>query len=323
MALLNNAIPFTLIVWGQTHIASGVASILNASTPLFTVLLAHVLTRDERLTPGRIAGVLIGFCGVAVMMGGAALGGVGVGVAAQAACLVAAVSYACRQPVGPPVPRPRVPPLATATAQLTASSLMLGPLALLVDRPWALPAPGAAVLASLVGRRGALDRAGLHDLLSAPRPGGRHEPQPRHVPDPGQRDPARRRDPRRDAAAAAPAGMALIGLGLAAIDGRAVDRLRRLPLIASAHSDGNGGRFPAESSRFRRRSPPFQAMARARRPAVASRRTAASRRAPRRYGRRRPAGHLAARGVKPDSRISSPGLAPSARRASVATKTAT
>ena len=69
MGLLNNAIPFSLIAWGQTHIASGVASILNAATPLFTVILAHVLTSDERMTGGRLAGVAIGFAGVAVMIG--------------------------------------------------------------------------------------------------------------------------------------------------------------------------------------------------------------------------------------------------------------
>ena len=69
MGLLNNAIPFSLIVWGQQHIASGVASILNASTPLFTVVLAHFLTADEKLTAGRLAGVVIGFVGVAVMIG--------------------------------------------------------------------------------------------------------------------------------------------------------------------------------------------------------------------------------------------------------------
>ena len=63
MGLLNNAIPFSLIVWGQTHIASGVASILNAATPLFTVILAHFLTSDERMTGGRLAGVAIGFAG--------------------------------------------------------------------------------------------------------------------------------------------------------------------------------------------------------------------------------------------------------------------
>ena len=64
MGLLNNAIPFLLIVWGQQHIASGVASILNASTPLFTVVLAHMMTNDEKLSGGRFFGVLAGLAGV-------------------------------------------------------------------------------------------------------------------------------------------------------------------------------------------------------------------------------------------------------------------
>src|SRR6266567_3250972 len=66
MGLLNNAIPMSLILWGQTTIGSGLAAILNASTPLFTVLLAHVFTRDERMTAKKVGGVLFGLAGVAV-----------------------------------------------------------------------------------------------------------------------------------------------------------------------------------------------------------------------------------------------------------------
>src|ERR1700682_2781135 len=75
MGLLNNAIPFALINWGQTQIDSGLAAILNATTPLFTVLLAHFVTEDERLTRNRIAGVALGFAGVVVMIGPSALRG--------------------------------------------------------------------------------------------------------------------------------------------------------------------------------------------------------------------------------------------------------
>ena len=91
MGVLNNAIPFALIVWGQQHIASGVASILNASTPLFTVALAHVLTEDEKMTGGRIFGVLAGLVGVAIMIGGDALHALGANVVAQIACVGAAL----------------------------------------------------------------------------------------------------------------------------------------------------------------------------------------------------------------------------------------
>jgi drug/metabolite transporter (DMT)-like permease len=68
LALLNNALPFTLFGWGQTHIASGLASILNATTPIWGVVVAHFLTRDERMSPRKIAGVLLGFGGVATMI---------------------------------------------------------------------------------------------------------------------------------------------------------------------------------------------------------------------------------------------------------------
>ncbi len=69
LGLVNNAIPFTLIVWGQTHLASGLASILNATTPVITVIAAHFLTASERLNARRLAGALCGFLGVAWMIG--------------------------------------------------------------------------------------------------------------------------------------------------------------------------------------------------------------------------------------------------------------
>jgi len=151
MGLLNNAIPFSLIVWGQQYIASGVASILNASTPLFTVIFAHLMTDDERMTGGRIAGVLVGFAGVAVMIGADAVRAMGAGVAAQLACLGAAVSYALAGIFGRRFRAMGVPPMTTAAGQLVASSILLVPPMLLVDRPWTLPMPGIGVVGALVG----------------------------------------------------------------------------------------------------------------------------------------------------------------------------
>lgn len=151
MGLLNNAVPFSMIVWGQQHIASGVASILNASTPLFTVIFAHVLTRDERMTTGRLAGVAIGFAGVAVMIGPAALRDLGVQVAAQLACLAGAVSYAFAGIYGRRFQAMGISPISTATGQVMASGMILLPLVLLVDRPWTLAAPGPAAILALVG----------------------------------------------------------------------------------------------------------------------------------------------------------------------------
>lgn len=151
MGLLNNALPFALIVWGQQHIASGLAAILNATTPLFTVLVAHLLTADERLTPAKAAGVAMGLLGVAVMLGTELLGGLGLAVAAQLACLAAALSYALAGVFGRRFRRMGVPPLASAAGQVTASSFILLPLALAVEQPWALPAPGAASWAAMLG----------------------------------------------------------------------------------------------------------------------------------------------------------------------------
>lgn len=151
MGLMNNALPFSLIVWGQQHIASGVASILNAATPLFTVLLAHVLTRDERMTGGKVAGVLIGFAGVAVMIGAGVLRDLGTDLVAQTLCLCGALSYALAGIFGRRFRAMGIGPMATATGQVIASSLMLLPLVLMIDRPWSLPPPGLAAIGALIG----------------------------------------------------------------------------------------------------------------------------------------------------------------------------
>lgn len=141
MGLLNNALPFGLLVWGQTHIASGLAAILNATTPLFAVIVAGALLADERTTPLKIVGVTIGFAGTVVMIGIGALEGLSTDVLAQLACLGAALSYALAGAFGRRFKRLGVTPLQTATGQVTASSLLLLPVALSIDKPWSLPAP--------------------------------------------------------------------------------------------------------------------------------------------------------------------------------------
>jgi drug/metabolite transporter (DMT)-like permease len=139
MGALNNVIPFTLIVWGQTRIGSGLASILNATTPLFTVIFAHWLTRDERLTPARLVGVVFGLLGVLVMIGPRALEHFGLEVVAQLAVVGAAISYAFAGIFGRRFQG--TPPLVTAAGQLSASALMMLPLVMVVDRPLSLDAP--------------------------------------------------------------------------------------------------------------------------------------------------------------------------------------
>jgi drug/metabolite transporter (DMT)-like permease len=134
MGLLNNIIPFTLIVWGQTQIGSGLASILNAATPIFTVMVAGVLLPDERLTPLKLAGVAAGFIGVIVMIGLPALGGGG-SLVAQLAIITAALSYAFAGVYGRRFKTMGINPIITAAGQVTASTLVLVPIALTVDGP--------------------------------------------------------------------------------------------------------------------------------------------------------------------------------------------
>lgn len=228
MGLLNNVVPFTLIVWGQTHIASGVASILNATTPLFAVLAAHFLTLDERMSANRVAGVLAGFAGVVLMIGPSALTGATVNLLAQCAVLAAAISYSFAGIFGRRFKAMGISPLATATGQVTASAILLAPVAAVIDMPWQLAFPAADVWLSVAGIAllstalayilyfRILATAGATNialvtflipvsaiLLGALFLGERL--MPRHF-----------------------GGLALIAIGLAAIDGRPIKALRRL-----------------------------------------------------------------------------------------------
>jgi drug/metabolite transporter (DMT)-like permease len=149
MGLLNNAVPFSLIFWGQKEIASGLASILNATTPLFTVLVAHAFTADEKATPAKLIGVGLGLIGVALMIGLDLISGFGGHLWSEIAVLAAALSYAFAGVFGRRF-RGR-PPLVVAAGQLTGSSILILLLALVIDRPWALPMPSTGTGAALVG----------------------------------------------------------------------------------------------------------------------------------------------------------------------------
>jgi drug/metabolite transporter (DMT)-like permease len=151
IALLNNVLPFSLIVMGQTYIPSGLASILNATTPVFTVLVMAA-SGDEKLLMRRVAGVLAGLIGVIILHGQdldfANSQGIGILL-----CLAAAVCYGLSALYA----RRRLsnsPPLATATFQLLASSLMMAIVAATVERPWQLPMPGATTWLAMAGLAG-------------------------------------------------------------------------------------------------------------------------------------------------------------------------
>lgn len=147
MGALNNALPFSLIFWGQTIIASSLASILNATTPVFTVVLAHYLTHDERMTVNRLAGVVLGLVGVATLIGPDALAGLGGDVAAQLACIAGAMFYACAGIFGRRFHT--LPPTFTAAGQLTASSIIMLPIVLVVEAPWSSAWPAATAWGAL------------------------------------------------------------------------------------------------------------------------------------------------------------------------------
>ncbi len=150
MGLLNNVIPFSLIVWGETRVSSGLASILNATTPVFTVLAAHFMTENEKLTWGRVLGVILGVLGVIVLIGPDALQGLSSeNLPGEAACLLAALSYAFAGIYGRRF-KGR-PSLHVATGQITGATIVMLPIAALTDRFWALPMPGSGVWGAFAG----------------------------------------------------------------------------------------------------------------------------------------------------------------------------
>lgn len=150
MGLLNNLVPFSLLFWAQTMIPSGLAAILNATTPIFSILVAHVVLADERMTAQRAIGIGFGFLGVVVLIGHPGLAGEGLALTGMLACLGAALSYAVSGAFGR-VMLKGVRPEVSAAGMLTAASLVLVPAALLVDGlPDAMPSPATwAALAYL------------------------------------------------------------------------------------------------------------------------------------------------------------------------------
>lgn len=242
IALVNNALPFSLLTWAQTRIDGGLASILNATTPIWGVVVAHLLTSDEKMTPAKLFGVLLGFAGVAAMIGPELLFNLGGEVLAQLACIMAALSYALAGIYGRRFKRWGISPVQVSTGQLAASTLILLPLVLAFEPPWLAAPPsatawGAVVALALLSTTFAyvlyfklIDAAGATNallvtllvpitaiLLGALVLG--EVLAPRHF-----------------------LGMALIGAGLAAIDGRLL-RLRQRASAISAEASG-----PAQSS---------------------------------------------------------------------------
>jgi drug/metabolite transporter (DMT)-like permease len=148
MGLLNNVIAFSLIFTGQQEIGASLASILNGSMPFFTVLLAGLLLADEKFSTRKIIGIAIGFFGVVLIIGPRHLLGLGDHLLSELMLIGAAISYAFASVWGRRFAGQN--PLATATGQLTMSTLMMIPIASLVDQPWTLPLPSVATMGSVI-----------------------------------------------------------------------------------------------------------------------------------------------------------------------------
>ncbi len=133
MGCLNNAIPFMCIVWGQQYIASGLASVLNATTPLFTIVFASWMLSDESMSLNKFIGVVLGIVGVVIMMSNDLRSGMTASLFGQALILAAAISYAFAGIFGRRFKAMGISPMMTATGQVTGSSLLLLPLLFLYE----------------------------------------------------------------------------------------------------------------------------------------------------------------------------------------------
>ena len=151
LGFFSMVLPFFLLSWGQARVPSGFAGVSMAMSPLLTMVLAHFLISGERMTPAKIIGMLIGFAGVVVLIGGAALASSGAEGEnlARLACAGAAASYA----VGSIITRraPRSEPFAFATAATLLAAMLILPLALLLEGTPQTPGLAAMIAVVFLG----------------------------------------------------------------------------------------------------------------------------------------------------------------------------
>ncbi|MGF1591905.1 MAG: DMT family transporter [Kiloniellaceae bacterium] len=148
-SLLNATAAWTLLAWGQQFVDSGLAGVLNSTSPVFVFFITLLVTRHEALTPLKLAGALLGVAGVALILGVDVLAGLGQQVAAQLAVLLGAFLYGCAAINGKRFGH--LPPTVTAAAVMLCATAVMLPAALVIDRPWilrpaALPLLAAATL---------------------------------------------------------------------------------------------------------------------------------------------------------------------------------
>lgn len=150
MGLLNNLMPFTLLFWAQTKIPSGLASIFNATTPIFSIIVAHFLLADERMAINKAIGIGFGFLGVVVLLGSQAMHGTTFAFLGMLACLCAALSYGFASVFGRRFKAMNLSATQVAFGQLVATTLMAAPMVSLIDQPWQLPMPSLHALGAVL-----------------------------------------------------------------------------------------------------------------------------------------------------------------------------
>jgi drug/metabolite transporter (DMT)-like permease len=149
IALTNNVIPYLVFALCETQISSGLASIVNATTPIFTAIVAHLSTKDERFSINSVIGISLGFVGIVVLVGRDVVHGLNLASIAQIACFIAPVCYGFAAVNGRSFRG--TSPIVVSTCQLIVSSIILLPFELVIDKPWSLPMPSAATWAALLG----------------------------------------------------------------------------------------------------------------------------------------------------------------------------
>jgi len=134
--LFGNALPFALVSWGQVKVDAGLSAIFMAVMPLSTILLAQILTNDERINRWKMAGVLLGFTGIVVLMGKSSLTSLGDEMLRQLAILIAAISYALNAIITRKLTD--LPKYSMVAALMVAASILMVPASLFIDQPWGL-----------------------------------------------------------------------------------------------------------------------------------------------------------------------------------------
>lgn len=151
LAFMNNAVPFTLFVWAQRHIDSSMAAVLNATMPIFTVILAGVFLSDERINRFKLLGVLTGIFGTVILIGPNLQASGAMSFFGQLAALFATFMYAVSSVYARRFKEWGLSPIMIATGQVTMAAIMLLPVTLIIEQPWTLPMPPMETIYALFG----------------------------------------------------------------------------------------------------------------------------------------------------------------------------